>query len=88
MAENEQKGYTIVPNETFKLNLKPITKLVYINLLRYYNKNEGFSYPSQRVLMKDCNLTNKTTLIKAINELEKKDLSKKNVSKEKVINII
>lgn len=81
--EKKSQGFTIVSNEIFELKIKPISKLVYITLIKYNNKEKGYSYPSQKMLMEDCNLTNKTTLINAINELEEKGIIKKECIKGK-----
>ena len=67
------KGFTIVDNSIFDIeNLSTAAKLLFISLIRFYNRKEGFSYPSQISLLKSCGIKDKRTLQKATKELEEK----------------
>lgn len=63
-------SYTIVDNEIIRADLKVTPKIVLIAILSYHNKEKGYSYPSHSDLMRDCCIKDKSTLIKAIKELE------------------
>lgn len=82
MAENEQKGFTIIANEIIEMNIPPVEKTILIVLLRYNNSQIGYSFPSYTTLKEKCCIS-KNTLIKGINSLEKKNLIKKEVLKGK-----
>lgn len=74
-------SYTIVDNEIIRTDLKATPKIVLIAILSYYNKEKGYSYPSQKTLMEDACIKDKNTLIKAINELEEKGYIRRSVGK-------
>ena len=82
MAENEQKGFTIIANEIIEMNIPPVEKTILIVLLRYNNSQIGYSFPSYTTLKEKCCIS-KNTLIKGINSLEKKNLIRKEVLKGK-----
>lgn len=74
--------YTIIDNEVIRnKDLRFTTKIVLIVILSYYNKEKGYSYPSQKTLMEDTCIKDKNTLIKAINELEEKGYIRRSVGK-------
>lgn len=75
-------SYTIVDNEIYDIeDLKPTQKLLLLTLVRYFNEDDGYAYPSQVTLMKKVGLKDKNTLIKAINELEEKGYIRRSVGK-------
>ena len=70
-------SYTKVKNDLLRSNeLKANTKILLLVLMSYENKVEGYSYPSQTRLLKETNLS-KTTLLKCLNELERKGYIKR-----------
>lgn len=77
-------SYTNIDNDIIRSDkLKPIQKIVLIAILSYYNEDKGYSFPSHKVLMKDCCVKDKGTLIKAINDLESLGFLKKETVKGK-----
>lgn len=76
------ESYTVVDNDIIRdKSLKATQKIVLIAILSYYNKEKGYSYPSQKTLMEDACIKDKNTLIKAINELEEKGYIRRSVGK-------
>ena len=70
-------SYTKVKNDLLRSNeLKANTKILLLVLMSYENGAEGYSYPSQSRLLKETSLS-KTTLLKCLNELEKKGYIKR-----------
>ena len=70
-------AYTNIDNEIIRSDLKPITKIVLITILSYYNKDNGYSYPTQKRLMADTCIKDRKTLQKAIKELEEEGYIRK-----------
>ena len=65
-------SYTVIENDFFDNNsLKINTWAVLMFLLRYENKDKGYAYPSQSMLLKKTGLS-KVTLLKCLNELEER----------------
>ena len=70
-------SYTKVKNDLLRSNeLKANAKILLLVLMSYENDVEGYSYPSQTRLLKETNLS-KTTLLKCLNELERKGYIKR-----------
>lgn len=82
MAKEEKKGFTIIANEVIEMNLPPVEKTILIVLLRYNNSKIGYSFPSYTTLTEKCCISKKT-VIKALNNLEKKGIIKKECLKGK-----
>ncbi len=78
----EKKGFTIIANEVIEMNLPPVEKTILIVLLRYNNSKIGYSFPSYTTLTEKCCISKKT-VIKALNNLEKKGIIKKECLKGK-----
>lgn len=64
-------NFTVIENDILrKEDLKPTLKIVLLVLKSYHNEQKGYSYPSQKTLMKDCCIKDKKTLLNAIDALE------------------
>lgn len=66
-------SYTIVDNCIFDIDISPSSKLIYVALCKYANKN-GVCYPSIETLSKVTNIKSRTTIIKCIHELSQHGL--------------
>ena len=70
-------SYTKINNDLLRLgDLKANTKILLLILISYENEVEGYSYPSQTRLLKETSLS-KATLLKCLNELERKGYIKR-----------
>ena len=76
--EKKNQGFTNLPNEVIELKISPLEKIVLIVLIRYYNREKGYSYPSYPILMEMC-CASKNSVIKGLNELEKREFIKKEI---------
>ena len=77
----ESKGFTIIPNKIFDLDLSKIELSVLIALYSFENKELGYAFPSYINLKERTKINDDRTLIKAINRLEEKFYIKKEVIK-------
>lgn len=80
--EKKNQGFTNLPNEVIELKISPLEKIVLIVLIRYYNREKGYSYPSYATLTEKCCITKKT-LVRGLNNLEEKGFIKKECVKGK-----
>lgn len=72
-----EKVFKIIDNRIFDEDIKPITKLVYIILVCNFDNRRGYSDISYKKLLEQVGTTNKTTIIKAIRELEESQIIEK-----------
>jgi len=72
----KHKNFFIVPNQIFKLGLKPKEFVVYCCLLRHSDKNTDNCFPSRRLIADECSM-DKKTVDSALKELEARGLIKK-----------
>ncbi|NIQ17156.1 MAG: hypothetical protein GTO02_23075 [Candidatus Dadabacteria bacterium] len=70
------KGYFKVPNWVFGLGLSAYALLILMYFCRRADKN-GWLFPSLNRIGKDCSIKSRTTVSKAIEELQSMDLIRK-----------
>lgn len=56
----QHKNFFMIPNRIFELELKPRDFTVYCCLLRHSDNENGFCFPSRRVIAKECGIDRKT----------------------------
>ena len=81
--ESESKGYTIIQNNIFDLDLTVQEQSLYITIISFYNKDLGYAYPSYKQLKERSKISQDRTLIKHIDSLIEKKLLKKEAIKGK-----
>lgn len=79
----EDKGFTVVPNVIFGVELSVQEQSLYLALLSFYNKEKGYAYPSYKQLKERSRIKKDETLIKYINSLIQKKLLEKETIKGK-----
>lgn len=88
---NAPRGWTALPNAfdvyLYVEGFSPMTMAVYWELLKHYNSNLGYAYPSQETLALSLN-TSKRTVIRCINTLESVGLISKKRYKSLVYTFI
>ena len=67
---SRSQGYFKAPDFVFELSLSRNSKLILLNLCRRADST-GFSFPSQDTIGRDCSIKSRTTVDKAIEELER-----------------
>lgn len=85
MTEEEKEfasGFTNMLNKVLGLGVDTASKVVLQNIMRFYNKNKGYSYPSIPLLMNECQLS-RQGVINAIKKLERLGYIKKETVKGK-----
>ena len=70
MEEKKSQGHTTFLNELLEQGFNSDAIAVMVALLRYYNKEKGYSYPSQPLLMDRAGIKTKPTLKKTLKMLE------------------
>lgn len=70
MEEKKSQGHTTFLNELLEQGFNSDAIAVMVALLRYYNKEKGYSYPSQPLLMNRAGIKTKPTLKKTLKMLE------------------
>ena len=73
----EDKGFTVIPNAIFDLDLTSNEYKVLVALYSFNNKEKGYAYPSYKQLKQRGKISDDRTLIKAINGL----VDKNNITK-------
>lgn len=77
-------SYTIVNNEIFEdENLDTNELAVLVVLIRYYNKDKKYAYPSYEVLRKGSKIKSDARISRTLKSLEEKGYIKKEVLKGK-----
>lgn len=84
MAEEKKfaGGFTNMLNKVLGLDVDTASKVVLQNIIRFYNKNKGYSYPSISLLMNECQLS-RQGVINAIKKLERLGYIRKETVKGK-----
>jgi hypothetical protein len=70
-------SFTIIDNDLFEHELNIQEQSLLFALIRYYNQEKGYAYPSYSKLKKSSRIADNRTLINNINSLIKKDYIKK-----------
>ncbi len=79
-SKDEIKGYVKIANSLLEDDkLKVNEKYFLITLMRYWNKEKGYAYPSYSNLMNSLNITRRGTISDLIKSLETKGYIKKEV---------
>jgi DNA-binding MarR family transcriptional regulator len=81
MKKTKDTFFAQITREITHLNISPIARLVYIELMIYTNSGKTKAYPSNGTLAKDLNIS-KTTAKAAMKELEESRLIKKTARKK------
>lgn len=79
--EQESKGYTLIPNNIFDLDLTVQEQSLFITIISFYNKEKGYAYPSYKQLKERSKISQDRTLIKYIESLTTKNLLSKEMIK-------
>lgn len=77
-----ERGFTAMPNAVADLYVRhplftPTTERIYRYLLRHYNADYGYAWPSWNAIMSENNIGSKGTVSKALDSLEKLELIKR-----------
>lgn len=79
-SEDEVKGFTLIANSLLEDdNLNVNEKYFLIVLIRYWNKDKGYAYPSYKILKNNLNITRDDKISNLIKSLETKGYIKKEV---------
>lgn len=79
-SEDEVRGFTLISNSLLEDdNLNVNEKYFLIVLVRYWNKDKGYAYPSYKILKNNLNITRDDKISNLIKSLEIKGYIKKEV---------
>ena len=79
--ESESKGYTIIQNNIFDLDLTVQEQSLYITIISFYNEEKCYAYPSYEALKQRSKLKDNRTLNRAMNSLVELNLIRKETLK-------